>query len=70
MQKFSDSVDNKIYAYIWYYSLRSNTKSYGGKTHLTNSQNSDITVSSGRVVPFAVLAPGSQSENFWIYSRN
>jgi hypothetical protein len=24
---------NKIYAYLWYYSLRSNTKGYGSKTH-------------------------------------
>jgi hypothetical protein len=29
-------------------SLRSNTKGYGGKTHLTESQNSDTTAPSGR----------------------
>jgi len=23
----------EIYSYLWYYSLRSNTKGYGGKTH-------------------------------------
>jgi len=28
--------------------LRSNTKGYGGKTHYTDSQNSDTTASSGR----------------------
>jgi len=28
--------------------LRSNTKSYGGKTHYTDSQNSDTTAPSGR----------------------
>jgi hypothetical protein len=33
IQMFSDWVDNKICAYLWYYSLRSNTKGYGGKTH-------------------------------------
>jgi hypothetical protein len=30
------------------HSLRSNTKCYGGKTHNTDSQNSDTTASSGR----------------------
>jgi hypothetical protein len=30
------------------HSLRSNTKAYGGKTHYTNSQNSDTIASSGR----------------------
>jgi len=36
-------VDNEIYAYNNKHSLRSNTKGYGGKTHYTDSQNSDIT---------------------------
>jgi hypothetical protein len=31
IQKFPDWVDNVIYAYLWYYSLRSNTKDYGKK---------------------------------------
>jgi hypothetical protein len=43
-----DSVDNEIYAYQNKQSLRSNTKGYGGKTHSTDSQNSDTTASSGR----------------------
>jgi hypothetical protein len=30
------------------HSLRSNTKSYGGKTHYNDSQNSDATAPSGR----------------------
>jgi hypothetical protein len=30
------------------HSLRSNTKDYGGKTHYTDSQNSDTSASSGR----------------------
>jgi hypothetical protein len=30
------------------HSLRSNTKGYGGKTHYTESQNSDTTAPSGR----------------------
>jgi hypothetical protein len=33
IQKFPDWVDNEIYAYLWYYSLRRNTKGHGGKTH-------------------------------------
>jgi hypothetical protein len=32
-QKFLDWVDNKIYTYLWYYSLLSPSKGYGGKTH-------------------------------------
>jgi hypothetical protein len=48
IQKFPDRVDNEIYANLWYYSLRSNTKGYGGKTHYTDSQNSDTTAPSGR----------------------
>jgi len=32
-QKFPDWVDNEIYAYLWYFSLRSNTMGYGGKSH-------------------------------------
>jgi hypothetical protein len=31
IQKLPDWVDNEIYAYLWYYSLRNNTKVYGGK---------------------------------------
>jgi hypothetical protein len=38
----------KYNAYLWYYLLRSNTKGYGGKTHQTDSQNSDTTTPSGR----------------------
>jgi hypothetical protein len=30
------------------HSLRSNTKGYGGKTHYTDSQDSDVTALSGR----------------------
>jgi len=33
IQKLPDWVSNEIYTYLWYYSLRSNTKCYGGKTH-------------------------------------
>jgi hypothetical protein len=46
--KFPDWVDNEIYTYLWYYYLRSNTKNCGGKTHYTDSQNSDTTAPSGR----------------------
>jgi hypothetical protein len=41
IQKFSDWAIKK-------HSLRSNTKGFGGKTHYTYSQNSDITEASGR----------------------
>jgi hypothetical protein len=47
IQKFPDWVDNEMYAYLWYYSLTSNTKSYGGKTHYTDPQNSDTAAPSG-----------------------
>jgi hypothetical protein len=47
-QKFPDWVDNEIYAYNNKHSLRSNTKGYGGKTHWTDSQNSDTTAPDGR----------------------
>jgi len=33
IQKFPDWVDKEMHADLWYYSLRSNTKGYGGKTH-------------------------------------
>jgi hypothetical protein len=33
IQNFPDWVNNKIYAYLWYYSLRSNTKGYSSRTH-------------------------------------
>jgi hypothetical protein len=48
IQKIPDWVDKKIYAYNNKHSLRSNTKCYGGKTHKTDSQNSDTTALSGR----------------------
>jgi hypothetical protein len=48
IQKFQDWVDNEIQAYNNKHSLRSNTKGYGGKTHYTDSQNSDTTAPSGR----------------------
>jgi len=48
IQKFPDRIDDEMYAYLWYYSLRSNTMGYVSKTHYTDSQNSDTTASSGR----------------------
>jgi hypothetical protein len=48
IQKFSNCVDNEIYAYNNKHSLRSNIKGYGGKTHYTDSQNSDKTVPNAR----------------------
>jgi len=37
IRKFPDRVKHDIYAYVWYYSLLSPWKSYGGKTHYTDS---------------------------------
>jgi hypothetical protein len=48
IQKYPNWVDNKIYAYNNKHSLRSNTKGSGGKTHYTDSQNSDTTAPIGR----------------------
>jgi len=45
IQKFPDRVDDEINNK---HSLRRNTKGYGGKTHYTDSQDSDTTASSGR----------------------
>jgi hypothetical protein len=47
VQKFPDLFDNEIYTYKNKHSLRSNTKGYDGKTHSTDSQNSDTTAPSG-----------------------
>jgi hypothetical protein len=48
MQKFPDRVDNEISNKSNKHLLRSNTKVYGGKTHYSNSDNSDTTAPSGR----------------------
>jgi len=34
IQKFPNWLYNRIYAYLWYYLLRSNTKGYGSKNSL------------------------------------
>jgi hypothetical protein len=47
IRKFPDWIDNEINNDNKH-SLRSDTKSYGGKTHYIDSQNSDITVPNGR----------------------
>jgi hypothetical protein len=46
ISKFPDWIYNEINNNK--HSLRSNTKGYGGKTHYTDSQNSDTTAPSGR----------------------
>jgi hypothetical protein len=48
IQKFPDWVDNEINNNNNKHSLRSNTKGYGGKTHYTDSQNSDTSAPSGK----------------------
>jgi len=48
IQKYPESLDNDTYDYNNKHSLRNNTKDYCGKTHYTNSQNSDATASSSR----------------------
>jgi hypothetical protein len=48
IEKFPDWVGNEMNNCNNKHSLRSNTKDYGGKTHWTDSQNSDTTAPSGR----------------------
>jgi hypothetical protein len=63
-QKFPDWVDEEMYAYLWYYSLRRNTKGYGGKIHYTDSQNSDTSAPSGRelcYLPFSLQAASPET---------
>jgi hypothetical protein len=48
IQKYPDWVDSEINNNNNKQSLRSKTKGYGGKTHYTDSQNSDTTTPSGR----------------------
>jgi hypothetical protein len=68
IQKFPNLVDNEKYTYKNKHSLRSNTKSYGGKkntrlTHETEIQlhlvAESCTIRSSR--------PGGQPGNFWIH---
>jgi hypothetical protein len=47
------------------HSFRSNTVMVAKLTRLTH----EIAVQLQKVVPFAVLAPGGQSGNFWIHPR-
>jgi hypothetical protein len=48
IQKFPDWVDTAVYANNNKHSLRSNAKGYGGRTHWTDSRNSDTTARNGR----------------------
>jgi hypothetical protein len=64
IQKFPDWVDDEIYAYNNKYSLRSNTKGYGGKTFLTDSLNSDTSAPSGSKLyhlQFSLLAASPET---------
>jgi hypothetical protein len=64
--KASGLSHNEMYAYLWYYSLRSNRKGFGGKTHYTYSHRIAVQL---HLVAFAVHAPGGQPGNFWIHPR-
>jgi hypothetical protein len=69
IQKFPDWVDNEINNNNNNnnnkHSLRSNTKGYGGKTHYTDSQNSDKTASSSReLYHLQFLLQAASSETF------
>jgi len=60
IQKFPDWVDNEVNSNK--YSLRSNTRCYGDKTHYTDSQDSDTTATSCRELyhlqfPFQAASP-------------
>jgi hypothetical protein len=67
IQKFPDWVDNEINNNNNNnnkHSLRSNTKGYGCKTHLADSQNSETTATSVRELfhwQFSVQAPSSET---------
>jgi hypothetical protein len=69
--KVSGLSHNEIYAYNNKHLLRSNTtKGYGGKTHKTDSQNSETTAPSGReLYRLQFSLPGGKSGKFWIYPR-
>jgi hypothetical protein len=67
MQKFPDWVDNEINSNNKY-SLQSNTKGYGGKTQYTESQNSDITASSGRELYHLQFSPQAASPETYGYT--
>jgi hypothetical protein len=70
IQKFTDWVDNEINNSNNKHSLRSDTKGYGGKTHYTDSQNSDTTAPNGRELynlQFSLQA--ASPETFSIYPR-
>jgi hypothetical protein len=73
IQKFPDWVDNEIYTYNYKHSLRSNTKGYGGRTHYTDSQNSDTTAFSGRELyhlPFSLQAVSPYAFVTWWFKHN
>jgi hypothetical protein len=51
--------------------LRSNTKGYGGKTHKTDSQNSDTTTPSGRelyYLQFSLLVANPEAFGYTLAS--
>jgi len=67
IQKFPDWVENDVYAYLLHFSFRCNTKGYGDKiTRLTHKIAIELHLVA-ESLPFAVLAPGGQSGNFWIH---
>jgi hypothetical protein len=66
IQKFPDWFDSEINNNNKNkHSLRSNTKDYGGKTHQTDSQNSDTTSTSARkLYHLQFLLPAASPETF------
>jgi hypothetical protein len=69
IQKYPDWVDNEIYAYNNKHSLRRNIKGYGGKTHYTDSQNSDTSVPSSRQVKHLQFSLQAASPEIFGYPR-
>jgi hypothetical protein len=67
IQTFPDWVDNEINNNNKY-SLRNNTKSYGGKTHWTDSQNSDTTAPSGRELYHLEFSLQAASPETFVYT--
>jgi hypothetical protein len=67
-QKFPDWVDNEIHAYNNKNSLRSNIKGYGGKTHYTDTQNSDTTSPRSRELYHLQFSLQAASPETFVYT--
>jgi hypothetical protein len=65
--KVSGPSHNEIYAYNNKHSLRSNIKGYGGKTHYTDTQNTDTTAPSGIELSHLQFSLQAASPDTYVY---